>query len=355
MGAIATAMLMIASSYPRLVTREVHAQDAAVPMVPPAPEQFAVVLFGPALGPEGVGALTEFAISLVSQHSDRSTVGPDTLLAVIPETELAECLTRPPCLARLAAGSGLTDVVEVEVAVEGERARLTLRWVDLRRAERVARTTRECANDAGELVATLESSVGELFHRCAGASCVPNQEPDANDLGLLRVAPMERDVRLSIDGEGPLEIAAGQPLERALSPGFYRLHGQMEGGAEVSETIEILPGGAFEWRPEWVASASGDELPVLSIVGGTVAVIAAAVAIGLAIASSSEPPGSLTMREVIDVYFPAREREALASNILFGVAGAGLIAAAIGLVLPSSSSQGSAGAVGMPLRQGLTF
>ena len=109
-----------------------------------------------------------------------------------------------------------------------------------------------------------------------------------------------------------------------------------EPGASIllDATLVALGGASGSWEPS-----------PLIFVGAAVAVASLAAAIGLGVSSQSAPDPALSMRQTITSFYPARESEALAANILFGVAGAGAIVGVIGVAISGESQpQGEASA-----------
>jgi hypothetical protein len=125
--------------------------------------------------------LTEVAISIVAERSDRELVGTrelrGRLAGVVPDGGLADCVARPACLAQVGAVAGADQAVIGTLRRDGGAYALTLSLTDMRTGESAAHHARAAPTDLPGLVAALRDGLRDLFERAAAPAAAEPEAP----------------------------------------------------------------------------------------------------------------------------------------------------------------------------------
>jgi hypothetical protein len=135
--------------------------------------------------------LTEVAISIVAERSDRELVGMrelrGRLAGVVPDGGLADCVASVACLAQVGAVAGAQQAVVGTLRPDGGAYALSLSLTDMRTGESTARRSRAAPVDLPGLVAALRDGLRDLFE--AGAAPAAAAEPPAPQPPPMSTAP----------------------------------------------------------------------------------------------------------------------------------------------------------------------
>lgn len=273
-------------------------------------------------------ALTELLIAAVAQRGGATIVGKEEFQAQLGQGDAstAECLESITCLGRVGVALGVREVIAGTIGHHGTTWAFALNRIDLRTGAAEGRVFREVEGDLGAVVRTLPESVADLY--------VETIEP-----GRLVVRASVEGAEVSLDGALIGTIALGEPVRRdLLTPGLHDVVVRAHGHASYERTIDIEPGTTFALEAELVVLPHhGFEVPALTWVLGGVAFAALAGGIGLGVTSTGHAPEMATQREV-QAFYAARQNEAIAADVCFGLAAAATAGAIVPLVLAATSA-----------------
>jgi hypothetical protein len=310
-----------------------HAQEAPSSGVPggeePAFQPRIAVLMLPIgeVDAATADALGELLIAAVAARGDGiRIVGKEEFQAQLGhgDSGTVECIESAACLGRTGVELGVVEVIAGTISRRTE-ADGTLAWafnlnrLDVRTGEVLGRVFREVRGDLGALLDALEESFPELYAR--------RVQP-----GRLVVRATAHGAVVELDG-ALVGTFDGEPVRReTVEPGHHVVRVRAPGHREYVREIEIEEAATVMLEAALAPAGAWTASPLVWV-GSSVASLAAIFAIGLAIASQASPDPSLSMRETIDSFYPAREAEAIAADVLFGVAGAAAIVGVVGLFL----------------------
>jgi hypothetical protein len=340
------ALAVLAASAPASADEE----EASVPAPGPSPERVAVLLLpaGEAVDPAMADVLSELLIAaVVARGEPRRIVGREELQAQLgrDDGEMALCIESAACLGRIGVQLGVGEVIAGTIARRAESTgppvwAFHLSRVDVRTGERPGHVFREVPGALDQLLRALEESVPELYVRLVAP-------------GRLVVRATVEGAEVELDGV-LVGRAGGAPLRReTVAPGAHVLrvrapgHRSFERTLEVEEGATLMIDAVLERAGSWVPSP-------LVYAGGAMALASIVAGVALGVSSQGEPDASLTMRETLQGFYPAREAEALAANVLFGVAAAGALCAALGVALSGEEDPGVSVAAA-PLGDGMVL
>jgi hypothetical protein len=312
--------------------------DAVVPATEPSPAPSAEIeegdaLAGPQLEPIAVlllpsgdvdaattDALGELLIAAVAERGGARIIGKEEFQAQLGQGDAttAECIESIPCLGRVGVALGVREVIAGTLGRRGDSWAFSLNRIDLRSGAVLGRVFREVEGDLAEVVRALPQSIEDLY--------VVAIQP-----GRLVVRASVVDAEVSLDGvvigttdEGPVRrdlVEPGPHVVVVLAAGYTR----------YERTIDVEAGTTFALDAELhLAPTRGFDVPWETWVFGATAFGALAGAIAAGVSSQSSAPDGLTMREQ-DAYYASRWVEAIAADVLYGVA----IAATAGAVIPA--------------------
>lgn len=298
----------------------------------PASEPIAVLLL-----PSGdveasvADALTELLIAAVAQRGGATIVGKEEFQAQLGQGDAstAECLESITCLGRVGVALGVREVVAGTIGHHGTTWAFALNRIDLRTGVTLGRVFREVEGDLGAVVRSLPESVADLY--------VETIEP-----GRLVVRASVEGAEVSLDGAVIGTVVAGEPVRRDLvEPGRHDVSVAASGHTTYRRTIDVESGTTFALEAELAALPHhGFEVPALTWALGGVALASLAGGIGLGVSSTGRPPEDATQREV-QGYYAARQNEAIAADVCFGVAAAATAGALVPLVLAAIEDEGT--------------
>jgi hypothetical protein len=277
--------------------------------------------------PAMTDALTELLISaLVARDPTARIVGKEEIQAQLGQSDAAsvECVESAACLGRLGVQLGVSEVLAGTIARREGRSGVVWAFVlhrlDVRSGELLGRVFREVRGELAQILDALEESVPELYVR----RILP---------GRLVIHASIVGAEVELDGVriGRYE---GPPLRReTVEPGLHVVRVRADGHVPFEREVEVPEGATVVLDAALERAASFEPSPLLYVgLGASVAALAAG--IGLGVASQQAPAPSLSMRDTLTGFYPARDAEALAANVLFGVAAACAVAGVIGLVVP---------------------
>lgn len=272
-------------------------------------------------------SLTDFLIAAErARASEVRIVGKEEFQAQLGRTdaETALCIESPACLGRVGVVLGVTEIIAGTIARrEGASDELvwafTIQRLDVRSGEMLGRVFREVNGELEHLLRAIEESFPEIY--------VPMLRP-----GRLTVRVNVTGAEIELDGVRVGQVDESPFRRDPIEPGPHVLRVRAAGHREFTREIEIEAGSTLVI--EAALEPSGRFVPsALVYAGSALMVTSLAFGIGLGVSSQDRPSGSLSMRETLEGFYPAREMEALIANVLFGVAGVGAILGVIGLAI----------------------
>ncbi|MEC7518717.1 MAG: PEGA domain-containing protein [Myxococcota bacterium] len=324
--------LALAAASPAAAQDDPAADEEADP-----PLRVAVLLV-PAgdVDPTAAEGLEELLIGAVAARGGLRIVGREELQAQLGQGDAAalECVASMTCLGRVGVQLGVREVIAGTLAQRGDEWVFHLDRVDVRNGETLGRVFREVRGDLGAVADALGAATAELY--------VPPVRP-----GALVVSGAPRGAEVTLDGVLLGHLGA-EPLRRGdLEPGAHELRVEAPGHEPWSRTVEVTAGAELHLEPRLTEIAAPRARveesihPAVWVLGGVAAgSLAAAVALGVSSQTGFDPleaearqGGAVTRAEALEFY-AAREREAIAADVLFAVAGAAAIAGVVALFFP---------------------
>ncbi|WP_053237947.1 PEGA domain-containing protein [Sandaracinus amylolyticus] len=298
-------------------------------LAPPIAPRVAVVLLpgGPDVDPAMTDALTELLIAGVAARGEGfQIVGKEELQAQLErdDAETARCIESAACLGRVGALLDVREIIAGTLALRADASgapawAFDLHRIDVRDGEQLGRVFREVSGDLDALLRALEESIPELYAR--------RVQP-----GRLVVRATVQGAAVTLDGAA-IGVFDGAPLRReTVEPGTHLLRVEAAGFRAFERSVEVEEGATL--MIDAVLERAGSWTPSpLVWVGGAIALASATAGIAFGVASQAEPSDDVSMRDVVEQFYPARDAEAIAANVLFGIAGAGAVAVAVGLAM----------------------
>lgn len=307
---------------------------AAAPPTAPIRGRVAVVLLPRgAASPEIADSLTELLIAAIASRGDVEIVGKEEFQSALGRDDAGTlaCIESDACLGRMGRELRVQELVAgtLHTTLDAPDAyRFELYRLDVASGSARGRIAREVEGGLPALLRALNGSVAELY--------VERVEP-----GAIVVDARPEDAVLSLD-DSPLERAPDGSHRRAfLVPGEHVLTGRAAGHVPLLRHVLVEPGTTLMLSVELAPRPS--ELSISPLTWSLAGVTAACVTVAGVLGASSQalPGAELDMRES-RAYFDARGAEALVANVLFGTAGAALVATVVSLVLDLGASEDAA-------------
>jgi hypothetical protein len=270
--------------------------------------RIAVLVLSAGVEPELGDNLTEVVIAEVARLGGYEIAGKEEFrakLGVADERRALACVGELACLSRAGAALGVTRVLAGTVGQRGGDYLFSLSLLDL--------TTGHTDNQAFKLVS---GGVGELV-RVAGevAARIFERRPEP---GALRVRAQAQSAHVYLD-----DVFIGTTPVRSppVEVGSHRLRVEAENRLGWARTVEVPSGQTLEIELGADALPARREWPRnLAIGTGAGAVLAASAGGFLAVLSQERPTGTDRRDVLADV--DHKHTQAVAANVLFGVAGA---------------------------------
>lgn len=295
-------------------------ESVAVPAEPSSPALRVAVLLLPTgdVDPATTDALTELLIAAVAARGSPQILGKEELLALLgrDDASMLECMASPTCLGIAGVELGLTEIVSGTLGQRDGAWIFVLDRIDVRSGDTAARVFRVVEGGLDALIAALSDATDELY--------VETVRPGRIVLHAAVAGVVE------LDGAELGETIPGTPFRHDLiPPGTHELVLRARGHAPWVRTIEVEEGASLVLDAVPAPVSSSFEVPALTWVLGGASLLALGGGIALGISSQATVTPDATMREVFE-FFDAREREAIAADVLYGLAGA----FAVGAIVP---------------------
>ncbi|HJL15414.1 MAG TPA: PEGA domain-containing protein, partial [Sandaracinaceae bacterium LLY-WYZ-13_1] len=283
------------------------------------------------LDPATADGLSELLIGAVAARGGLTIVGKEELQAQLGQGDegTLECLGSMACLGRLGVQLDVEAIIAGTLARRGDTWAFNLDRVDVRSGRAAGRVFREVDGDLGAVADALSAAVPELYE--------PPEQPAALVLSSVPGAEVSLDgVVVGVVDRAPLR-------HEGIAPGEHTVDVARAGRRPWRRRVRFAPGA--ELHLDAPLSATGVERresihPLVWVGAGLSAgALAAGIALGVASQETFDPSrearlnGDVTRAEVLGFY-DARTREAVAADILFGVAGAAALAAVVSLFFP---------------------
>ncbi|MGC4120896.1 MAG: PEGA domain-containing protein [Myxococcales bacterium] len=296
----------------------------------------------------GIAAkLTQDIVDTASRQADTTVLDPFAVeKALGPEAikNLKACSGSASCVTRWAAGLGVDRIVVGSLDRSEASYLVKLYLVDLKAKQVVSTVDRSILIASRRLQADVSAAIPGLLAGKAEAK------------GQIAIATTSPNATLFFDGElvgkTPVTVEAkpGKHTIKLTKDGFLpveRFVTVEEGTTEkVTLTLIAIPGAktleddlptiAQKAQEEAAAaSGSGVNIPALTWVGGGVAVASIALAIGLGVDANSKAnaAGNGPVYGISRTDALAGKRNAMLSNVFWGVAGAGAVTAVLSALL----------------------
>ena len=281
-------------------------------------------------------SLTELLIAAVAARGATEIVGKEEFQAALGRDDAGTlaCIESDACLGRMGRELHVRELIagtlhyEAATAQTPERFRFELYRLDVESGNARGHVAREVDDGFSSLLSALTSSVDGLY--------VERVEP-----GSIVVSTTPPGATLALDDE-PLEPSPDGSFRHGfLVPGAHRLSARAAGHEPFAREVSIEPGTTLMLSIELVPRAEQLTISVPTMILAGVGAAILGVAVGVGALSQGQPDRTLDMRQS-QSFFATRELEANAANVLYGVAGASLLAALVSLVIDvTSGSDGS--------------
>lgn len=276
--------------------------------------------------PATTDALTELVIAAVAARGSPQIVGKEELLSLLgrDDASMLECLESPTCLGIAGVELGLAEIVSGTLGQRDGQWIFVLERIDVRTGRTEGRVFRVVEGSLDALIDALSESVEELY--------VETIRPGRIVLHAAVAGTVE------LDGAPIGEIRPDEPLRREMvSPGAHDLVLRARGFETWSRLVEVEEGASLVLDAAPTPVAFSLDVPELTWIFGSAALLTLAGGIAFGIASQETVPLEATMREVFSFY-EAREREAIAADVLYVVAALSAGAAVVPVVLAATAS-----------------
>lgn len=307
------------------------------PAAPPPTERVAVLIVPTGeVDPATTDALTELLISAVVAHGVTQIVGKEELQALLgtDDAGVLSCVASGVCLGQISVELGVREVVAGTLGERDGRWVFALARIDARTGETSGRVFREVEGDLRALVGSLSRAVPELYVEALRPGRLVLEVLDARTGARIAGA----DVRLDDVSIGTTEATAFR--FDLVVPGTHALEVRSAHHHPLVRAIDVEEGATLVLDMTLAPALRGLEISPLSWAPIASGLALLGVALGLGIASQDGAPATLTMRETF-AFFDAREREAIAADVLYAVGGAALALGVVSLVV--DLARGTAG------------
>jgi hypothetical protein len=280
---------------------------------------------------ETADALTELAIGVIALRGGTTIVGKEEFQALLGQGEARsiECVSSTACLGRIGVELDVDELVAGTVGRRDTQWIFNVNRIDIRTGELAGRVFREVDGDVGALADAMQAAVPELYER-------------ARQPGALIVSANVEGAEVVVDG-ALVGIYRGSPVElRGVTPGRHEVTVSASGYFDWSRVVNVADGATMQIDAALEAprrdgeddGSGGSRISPLLWVGLGAAAAAGGLAIAFGIASQAERPApdTVTRAEAAE-FVDARRLEANIANVAMGIAGAGLVAALVGLLV----------------------
>ncbi len=343
---VALALGLLAGPWAGPGARRARAQDDSEPG---ARRRIAVLLLSVAeVDPEVADSLSEVLIGAVAARGGMTILGREEFEAQLDagETDTLSCVTSLACLGRVGVQLGVDEVIAGTIARREGVWVFNLNRVEVARGEVVGRVFREIAGDLGAVADALHAAVEEVYAPPPEPPPVEPPPPAAPPSGVLSLAAPADGAEVFLDG-AVLGAIEGGRLERAgIEPGSHEVEVVAAGYALWARTVRVDPGATLHLDAR-LREAFDEHVHPLVWIAGAVAAASLATAIPLGVSSQetlalpleARRQGTPRRAEAL-AFYEAREREAIAADVLYVLGGAAAVAAAVALFFPERTRRG---------------
>jgi hypothetical protein len=280
------------------------------------------------LDPTTADGLTELLIGALAARGGVRILGREEFQAQLGQGDAGtlDCISSMACMGRVGVQLDVVEVIAGTLAQRSGTWTFNLNRVDVRRGELAGRVFRDVEGDLGAVADALQAAIPQLYERLEPLGAIVIESPTSAEILL--------------DGE-LIGSADGSPFHLTdVSPGPHEVRVQLAGYIPWSRVVRVASGAELHLEARLVENVSESIHPLVWI-GGGVAAAALAAAIVLGVSSQSTWEVTLQQRLSGDVtraelaaYYDTRQTEAIAADILFGVAGAAAIASMVAIFFP---------------------
>lgn len=307
------------------------------------------------LDPEMANDLTEVLIGALAARGRLTIVGKEEFQAQLGQGDegTLECISSMTCIGRVGVQLDVSEVIAGTLAQRMERWVFNLNRVDVRTGQLVGRVFREIEGDLGAVADAVNAAIPELYEARPSAPLDPPL-PAAPDPATLVLATSVVGAEVLLDGVLVGHTVHGGGLRHEAAPGAVEVSVRAPGYRSWRRRVRLREGRELRVEVGLQEDVVESMQPWLFIGAGLAIVTAAA---GIAFGISSQEvlsfteeqlaSGAVTRAEMV-AYYDARRDEAIAANVLFGVAGALAISAAVMLVFPVRERVGGVALVPSP-------
>lgn len=272
--------------------------------------------------PATTDALTELLIAAVAGRGSPQIVGKEEIESQLGRDDagMLECMESVTCLGIAGVELGVREIVSGTLGRRGGSWIFVLERIDVRSGDVSGRVFRVVEGELDRLIVALSDAVPELY-------------VDAVRPGRIVLHARVGGATVALDGEviGTTEEEA--PFRRDLvAPGAHTLEVTSRRHEPWSRDVEIEEGATLVLDATLVPAEHHVEVPVLTWVLGSAALLSLGGGIALGLVSQEDARAGATMRQV-DAFYEARIREAIAANVLYVGAGALALGALVPLIV----------------------
>lgn len=323
-------------------TLEAPATDEP-PATTPDRRRIAVLILpaSPEVDPAMADGLSELLVGALAARGGVTIVGKEEFQAQLGQGDAGtlECISSMACLGRVGVQLDVVEVIAGTLAHREGRWVFNLNRVDVPRGEIAGRVFREVEGDLGAVADALNAAIPELYAPPAPPEPDVPPAPPEPAPGTLVLACAVEGAEVSVDGALVGHTSAGG-LRHELPPGSFDVRVAARGHHLWRRSVRVIAGRevtiAAELEPAYEESPS----PLLWI-GLGVAAASFGAGLGLGVHSqetldftdAQRASGDVLRAELVSFY-ESREREAIAADVLFAIAGAAAIAAFVAAFFP---------------------
>ncbi len=304
-----------------------------------------ILAAGGGVDPSMADGLSELLVGALAARGGVTIVGKEEFQAQLGQSDDAntlECISSMACLGRVGVQLDVVEVVSGTLAQRDARWVFNLNRVDVPRGEIVGRVFREVEGDLGAVADALNAAIPELYAPPAPAEPEVPPAPAAPELGALHLATPVDGAEIAIDGGLVGRTRAGG-LRHELPPGPVSVRVAARGYHVWTRSVRVLAGRELRLEVDLEDAFDEQIHPVVWIGGGVaIASLGAAIALGILsqesfdVTDAQRASGDVRRADLV-AFYDARMREAIAADVLFGVAGGAAIAAVVALFFPERS------------------
>ncbi len=272
--------------------------------------------------------LAELLIGAIAARGGLRIIGREEFQAQLGQADAGtlECIGSMACLGRVGVQLGVQEVVAGTLARQGNHWVFNVNRVDVRRGEIAGRVFREVDGELGDVADALAAAVPELYTAPVRTA-------------TLVIACDVPGAEVSLDGV-VLGRVEGELREEGIEAGEREVRVRAEGRRPWRRTVRFAPGAEVHLEARLVPAVTESISPLAWILGAT-AIAAFVPAIALGASSQDQLAASYEQRRAMELtragllgFYAAREREAIAADVLFAIAGAAAIASFVFFLVP---------------------